>query len=135
VRENVVSQALRLRFGGALSLMLIGAIGVGACGSIPPPRAELSAAEVAVQGAVEADAAQYAPTHLTLAQDKLTRARAAMDAREFVAARRLAEQAEVDAQLAEATARSALAQAHAAELRETIRLLREEIERQQRQTS
>jgi hypothetical protein len=130
-----MSQGVGQIFGASLARALIVLLALSGCGTIPPPRAELSAAEVAVEGAEQADAAQFAPAQLSLAQDKLGRARAAMDAREFVAARRLAEQAEVDAQLAEAEARSELARAHAAELRETIRLLRDEIERQRRQTS
>lgn len=109
--------------------------GLSACGGTPPPRTELTAAEVAVGEAEEARAAEHASGSFTLAQDKLARARAAVEEQEFVTARRLAEQAEVDAQLAEAEARSEVARARAAELRESIRILEEEIERQRSPTS
>lgn len=116
---------------GPLAAALAGAVMLVGCGTTePPPRAELAAAEVALRGAERADAARFAPAPLTLAQDKYARAGAAMDAGQFGEARWLAEQALVDAQLAEAEARSAIARQNAAELQESIRALREEIERQ-----
>jgi hypothetical protein len=121
---------------GPLLVVLGAALALGACATdAPPPRAELAAAEVALRGAETADAARFAPAPLTLAQDKYARAGAAMEARRFVDARRLAEQALADAQLAEAEARSQVARHSAAELQESIRLLREEIERQRPATS
>jgi hypothetical protein len=54
---------------------------------------------------------------------------------ENVEARRLAEQALVDAQLAEAEARSAVARENAAELRQSIETLREELARRGPATS
>lgn len=118
--------------------LLIGAVvglGLTACGTTPPPQTELAAAETAVEQAAEADAAEQAPGPFTLAQDKLARAQDAMEQEDYTTARRLAEQAEVDAQFAMAEARSEVAQARAEELRESIRILREEIERQRPQTS
>lgn len=50
-----------------------------------------------------------------------------MTAEDYVLARRLAEQAQVDAQLAAATARSAKAQKAASALQEDNRVLRQEI--------
>lgn len=111
------------------------ALGLAACGTTSPPPADLTAAEAAVEQAGDADAAERAPEPFTLAQDKLARAREAAEQEDHTTARRLAEQAEVDARLAAATARSEIAKARAAELRESIRLLREEIERQRPRTS
>jgi hypothetical protein len=121
---------------GPLVAVLGAALALAACATdAPPPRAELAAAEVALRGAENADAVRYAPAPLTLAQDKYARANAAMEARRFVDARRLAEQALADAQLAEAQARSQIARESATELQESIRLLREEIDRQRPATS
>src|SRR5688572_26799532 len=92
--------------------VMIGAgmvVGLAACASGPAPEAELAAAEVAVEDAEEANAAAQAPGPDELARDKLERAREAMDDGENLEARRLAEQALVDAQLAEAEARSEVA--------------------------
>jgi Domain of unknown function (DUF4398) len=83
---------------------------VAACSSAPAPVAEMSAAQTAVTGAEEADAAKYAPSDLDRARDKLIRAQAAMQEEENEQARRLAEESLVDARLAEAKARAETAQ-------------------------
>jgi hypothetical protein len=80
------------------------------CGGVPAPEAEMSAAQTAVTGAEEADAAKYAPSDLDRARDKLMRAQAAMQEEENEEARRLAEEALVDARAAEAKARAEAAQ-------------------------
>ena len=93
------------------SLVGAGILGtLAACSSVPPPVGEMSAAQTAVTGAEEAQAAQYAPTDLDRARDKLIRAQAAMQEEDNQDARRLAEQALVDARLAEARARAETAQ-------------------------
>jgi predicted lipid-binding transport protein (Tim44 family) len=83
---------------------------VAGCGGAPAPVAEMSAAQTAVTGAEEADAAKYAPSDLDRARDKLIRAQAAMQEEENEEARRLAEEALVDARAAEAKARAEAAQ-------------------------
>ncbi|MEQ1636317.1 MAG: DUF4398 domain-containing protein [Methylococcales bacterium] len=64
---------------------------------------------------------------LKSAMEKMDAAKQAMTAEDYVLARRLAEQAQVDAQLAAATARSAKAQKAASALQEDNRVLRQEI--------
>jgi hypothetical protein len=66
----------------------------------------MSAAQTAVTSAEQADAAQHAPSDLDRARDKLIRAQAAMQEDDNTEARRLAEEALVDARLAEAKARA-----------------------------
>jgi hypothetical protein len=61
--------------------------------------------------------------------EKMDAAERAMAEEENLKARQLAEQAQVDAQLAAATARSAKAQKAASALQEDNRVLRQEIER------
>ena len=104
-------------------------VGLAACASDPAPEAELAAAEVAVDEAEEANAPAQAPGPYELARDKLERAREAMEDGENLEARRLAEQALVDAQLAEAEARSQVARQNAAALRASIETLQDEIAR------
>jgi hypothetical protein len=70
----------------------------------------MSAAQTAVTGAEEADAVKYAPSDLDRARDKLIRAQAAMQEEENEDARRLAEEALVDARVAETKARAEAAQ-------------------------
>jgi Domain of unknown function (DUF4398) len=83
---------------------------LAACSSAPAPVGEMSAAQTAVTAAEQADAAQFAPSDLDRARDKLIRAQAAMQDEHNEEARRLAEQALVDARLAEAKARAETAQ-------------------------
>lgn len=93
---------------------------LGGCAGTEPPRLELTAADAALKEAEEADAATHAPALLQQAQDKLTFAREAVSEEEHVRARRLAEQAEVDAQLAEARARAEVANQNLREVREGV---------------
>ena len=109
-------------FAGAL-VFLVG------CSGIEPPRAQMAKAEMALRQSRQSDAPQHSPLELRKATEKLNRARQAMADEEYLLARRLAEQAVVDAQLAEAKARSLEAQRMTRELRESIEALRREVER------
>lgn len=71
------------------------------------PDAQLSRADLAVQRAVAAQAAEGAPEELARAQSELNAARQAAAAEDYTKARRLADQAESDAALAEARAQAA----------------------------
>lgn len=110
--------------GAAVAAVVVA--GLTACASTSPPREELAAADLAVRDADEAEAGTHAPAPLRRARDKLEEARAAMQTEDYVRARRLAEQALVDAQLAQAQARSAIAQNQVSEMRESIDDLRRE---------
>jgi hypothetical protein len=63
------------------------------------------------------------------AQDKMAQANRAMDTEDYEDARRFADQAQVDATLAEKKAESAKAQKAAIALGDDIRVLRDEINR------
>lgn len=111
------------------ALILGGQLVLAGCASIPPPHDQMGRTESALGSADEAGAREYAPLELRDAQKKYENAKVAMDQEDYLGARRLAEEAEVDATLAEVTARSAKARKSAEEIRESIRLLREEINR------
>ncbi|HEX6176645.1 MAG TPA: DUF4398 domain-containing protein [Candidatus Binatia bacterium] len=111
------------------SYLTVGALVFSGCSSVTPPREELATAELAVREAQQSKASQHASLELRMATEKLNRAKQAMRDEDHVAARRLAEQALVDAQLAENKARSAEARAMARQLREGIETLRKEAER------
>jgi hypothetical protein len=118
--------------------LLIGAgmsLGIAGCAGEPAPEAELAAAEVAVENAEDANAAAQAPGPYELARDKMERAREAFDDGDNMEARRLAEQAQVDAQLAEAEARSEVARQNATDLRTAVETLQDEIARATPRTS
>ena len=108
--------------------LLLGA-GLAACASVPPPESEMGKADLALRKAEQADAAHYAPLEMRVARTKLESARAAMRDKENLEARRLAEQAKLDALLAEATAQTAQRRAAADAIRADIEALRAEAER------
>ena len=84
-------------------LILPIALALAACASAPPPATELASARAAIEHAGPIGA-HYAPAELAAAQSKLERAEQAMARGDHVLARRLAEEAEVDARFAWAMA-------------------------------
>lgn len=108
-------------------LLACGIIAVSyGCSSTPPPRESIGQAELAVTEAGQGKAPQYAAPELSKARLKLDEAKRAMDAERYIEARRLAEQALVDAQLAEAKAQAEQQRQTLQELRKSIEALKEE---------
>lgn len=99
------------------------------CASVPAPTEQMALSRSAVSEAQSAGAPEFAPVEFRSAQAQLEEARTAFQRENYLAARRLAERAEVDAKLAETKARSAKANRAVAELRHGVEVLREEIER------
>ena len=73
-----------------------------------PPRNRITQADIAIRAALDAKAADFAPVELQSARDKLAKARQLMAAERYTEARRLAQSAQVDAELAEAKAETAV---------------------------
>lgn len=96
------------------------------------PIENISNAETAVKVAKESNATIHAPLELRLAEEKLNGAQAAIEQEEFVKAQRLADEALMDAKLAEAKSLSEKAKKRVQEVRESIDMLRQELERTQR---
>jgi hypothetical protein len=90
---------------------------------------QLSIARTDLRSAISAGGNEFAPLQVRSAMDKISSAEKAMTTKEYTNARQLAEQAQVDAQLAEAMASSAKAQKAADALKEGGRILREESNR------
>ena len=89
----------------ALAAVAAVAVGAAAYASNPPVADEkIAVAKASVQRAEQGGAPQAAPVELARARDKLARAEKANVARQMVPATMLAEQADIDAQVAEATA-------------------------------
>jgi uncharacterized membrane protein len=100
--------------------LMVTLLAVAACASVPAPVQEVAEAERAVQVAAEADAATLAPAELDKARRKLDAAKGALQEQQHLKARQLAEQAVVDAELAQITARAEVAARSAAEIRAQI---------------
>ena len=102
---------------------------MAACASTPAPTEQMAVSGAAVTRAAGAGGTEMAPAEMQTAREKLDRAKLAMSKEDYDTARNLAEEAQVDAQLAEAKARSGKARKAADELQEGIRVLREELNR------
>ena len=119
----------KFRWTRSISGIGLAAVLIGGCASVPAPTEQMAISQMAVSSAVSAGGNEYASADMRAAQDKLNRANQAMAEKDYENARLLAEQAEVDAQLAASKAGSAKAEAAAAAVVEDSRVLRKEIER------
>lgn len=99
------------------ALVAVGICVLASCAPQRVPVTEVAAAEVAVRDAERAEAASYASFELQQARYKLEDAKRAADDRDNVRARRLAEQSQIDARLAETKAQLGKANATLGELR------------------
>lgn len=116
---------------------LINGIGIAAavaflpagCASLPPPTEQMAVSKAAITNASNAGGTEFAPLQLQSARDKMDAAERAMNSQDYVLAKQLSEEAEVDAQLAFITSRSMKTQRSAQELQEGNRVLRQEIDR------
>ena len=102
------------------------AIGLAACASTPIPNEKIAVARASVQRAEQSGAPELAPVEMATAREKLARAEKAAADREVQPATQLAEQANVDARLAEATAEQQRSQLAAMEFDANMQTLRSE---------
>lgn len=102
------------------------AFGIVACASAPMPVEKLAVAKSSIERAEQAQAAQFAQVELTSARNKYAAAQAAADKKEADIAARMADQADVDAQLAESTARAKQQEQLVGEMDNSLRDLRNE---------
>lgn len=100
---------------------------LNSCASTSPPLQQLTETETIIMQAQQIGAADYAPLDIREARMKLDRAREKMNQGENEEAAMLAEQARVDAELAQMKTLSGKSQLALNELRESIRILREEV--------
>jgi septal ring factor EnvC (AmiA/AmiB activator) len=108
------------------ALWCVVAFGIVACAATPMPVDKLAVAKSSVDRAEQAQAAQFAQVELTAARTKLAAAQAAADKKDAETAARMADQAEVDAQLAEFTARAKQQEQLVNEMDASLRDLRNE---------
>jgi phage-related minor tail protein len=113
----------------ALALTASLVIVLGGCASVPAPSEQMAVAEAAVKNANTSSTSDSAPGELQVAIAKLAAARQAMSSEDYVRAGQLAEQAQVDAQVAELHAQTARSRKAAMDSKDAARVLREEINR------
>lgn len=119
-------QYMRRRAG--CSLMLVATVFVlSACANAPIPSEQISLSTNAVNRAVAAGATEYAPAQMKTAQDKMFLMERAVGEKNYTQAKILAEQIEVDAALAERTARTAKTQKQLSDAQSGIQVLKQEM--------
>lgn len=119
-------QSIRYRSGRlVLGALLAGLL--AACSSVPRPTTEISAARTSIDSATQAGAADTAA--LARARDSLAAAELAAAKDDNLNARRLAELAKADAQLAETRAEAERSEQAALELETSLDSLRREMSR------
>lgn len=102
---------------------------LAACASSPIPNEKIAVARASVQRAEQSGAPELAPVELSTARDKLQRAEKAAADHDAEPATMLAEQANVDAELAEATAQEHRSHKAEMELEASLEALRQEANR------
>lgn len=113
-----------------LPLAFVGVFLLAGCADTPPaPTGELGAARQAIVSAQTADAGRYAPGEIAEARSKLAGANLDVGAGHMAAAKRLAEEAKVEAELATATTAAAKAIAVNADLQRGNNALIDEMQR------
>lgn len=120
---------MRHSYYGVGAVMCAALLFAGCAVTPAAPTAQLAASRTAVDQARMSGAPESASTEYNTARDKLARAEAAFEAQDYTAATRLAREAEVDAQLAQARAQSMRSQHALAEIEESIRALQGELDR------
>jgi hypothetical protein len=105
------------------------ALTVAGCASTPIPNEKIAVAKSSVARAEQSGAPEYAPVEMAAARDKLARAEKAAANNDGQPATQLAEQANADAQLAEATAQEHKSHKAAVEFDASMQALRQESQR------
>ena len=115
-------------------LCMAAVLALSACASQKTPAtADVAVSRNAVENAVSAGAADLAPEEINAARAKMMRANQALAAKDYALARDLASQAQADAKLAQSKANSAKATAASDALQDDLRVLREEVDRANKQ--
>ena len=109
-----------------LTFVFIGIL-FGACSTTKPPTQKLTQTEASIAQAEQVGAEEYAPLAIREARKKLDEAAALVEKGQFEDAKLKADEAMVDAEYAEIKALSSKAQKAVNELKESIRVLQEEI--------
>lgn len=99
------------------------------CSSQPIPNERLAVGRSSIESAQSAGAAELAPVELNRAREKLAKATEAAQKKEYLLARRMADEADVDAQVARTKANAQRSVRAADEITASLRTLREQLNR------
>ena len=125
MKMNTLEKPLsRFQLPKLAAVALGGVLLVGCAGN--PPNEQFAVTESAVRSAVSAGGTEYAAVEMRAAQEKWKQAELAMQKEDYDEARKLAEQAEWDARVAERKTQAAKAQKAVKDAQRGIQELREE---------
>ena len=108
-----------------LPLALSGSLLLAACAGTPPTE-NLAATNAVMKSAEAAGGAEYAPAEMKNAHDKMNQAQLLLQDKQYEEARRLLEQAEWDARVAERRALAGKAQRSLQDAQQGVQQIREE---------
>lgn len=122
--RHTMATAILAVLGSALLVLAL-----AGCATTPPPTEQMAVSNAALAHAVAAGSVELAPAEMAMARDKMSRANQSMANKDHDTALALAQQAQLDAQLAEAKAEAAKASKSVQALQDASRALREEMSR------
>jgi hypothetical protein len=122
------------RVAARIAASVVAAIWLSACATNPVAEEKIAVAKASLQRAEQAGAPQSAPLELSTARDKLTRAEKANADHNLKPATELAEEANIDAQVAEASAEQQHSHKAATDFDASIEALRQESQRSSQPT-
>lgn len=129
-KVSTISTPLHHFFYCPLATSIAALLLLSSCASAPkPPTAALQAAEQAIANAERARVADYASVELSIAREKLAAANSAVQIKEMLKAEHLAQQAQVEAELAYAKAEEAKARAVNEQMQKSNETLMQEMQR------
>lgn len=108
-----------------LPFALVGSVLLAACAGTPPTE-NLAAANAVMKSAEAAGGAEYAPAEMKSARDKMNQAQLLLQDEQYEEARRMLEQAEWDARVAERRALAGKAQRSLQDAQQGVQQIREE---------
>jgi hypothetical protein len=126
-----MGEQMKIRFKMVWVFLGICFLVTAGCATQTAPVETITGAEMAIKAAEESNASVNAPLELKLAKDKLEQANAAVKQEEFQKAKRLADEAMVDAKLAQTRSLADKQKKLAGEMRDSIEALQKEIKRSQ----
>lgn len=126
------SKRCYLGYGMMVILIFSAAILTGCASKGVSPVTNLSDAEMAIKVAKETNASINAPLDIRMAEEKLVKAQEYFKNEDYVSARRLADEALMDAKLAQEKSRTTKVKNMENELRESIETLQNEIDRKKK---
>jgi outer membrane murein-binding lipoprotein Lpp len=120
--------------GTLVAAAILGTCGIWGCANTKPPADMITQTEAEIDKAKDLGAQEHAPVELLDAEDKLAKAKTAVNEEQYAKAEKILEKALVDAEYAAVKSQSAKAKSAASTVDEGIETLRQETLRGQDST-